>query len=467
MKRSLWILGLSASALAGLALTGIVGLVSSARLIMAAPDPARLAAVVAAPAPRHDPARPTVALVLGDTRTEATDFLAPYAMFAESGAYNVYAVADSREPRTLAGGVDVVPQLSFAELDERVPDGPDVILTPAITGIESAENAPILAWLRQHRDGATLFSWCAGAEVLAASGLIDGRSVTTHWEDIDHLAARYPALDWRRGVRYVDEGDVVTTGGLTAGVDGTLHFLSTRNGPDVANRVADAMHYPRSMFADDPRAAQYALEPVDAAVYLNLSFNWPKPSAAVWLYDGVGEVDLAAAVEAFAVTSATAATTVAAAPSILSQHGLQIVPRRLAEEATPADRVLVPGGVGARAAAAGIPGRLAGGHEVTVLENTEAPAYAFTTALEQLAATSDVAIAEQAARHLEVRTPLELVGPRWTARILVVAVLAALAGSLGLWGAVRLGRRVRARARTRTRHGGVGERIARPSPSME
>lgn len=77
--------------------------------------------------------------MLGNTRTEATDFLAPYAMFVESGAYNVYAVAESRALRTLAGGVDVLPQLSFADLAARLHRSPDIIVVPAMTRIESPD----------------------------------------------------------------------------------------------------------------------------------------------------------------------------------------------------------------------------------------------------------------------------------------------------------------------------------------
>ena len=447
-KRTLWIIGLALSALVGVALTGTVGLVQSASIIMAGPDPVRLAPIMAAPVEAPAPAKPTVAVVLGNTRTEATDFLAPYAMFAESGAYNVYAVADSREARTLAGGVDVIPQLTFAELASRVADGPDVIVVPAITHIGAPENASVLDWLREPRDGATLFSWCVGAEVLAASGLIDGRPVTTHWGDIDGLEQAYPALEWRRGVRYVDDGDLVTTGGITSGVDATLHFLATRNGPDVADRVADAMHYPDSPFIDNPQVQQYSAEAVDAAVYVNLAFNWPKPQAAVWLYDGVGEIDLAAVVDAFAVTSSNATTTVADAPVVTSEHGLQVVPRRTADGMTAVDRVLVPGGEGVVSAARRIPTGLLAGGSATVLEDPKAPSYAFTTALEELAASHDVVIAEQAARQLEVRIPLRLSGPRGPVRPLMFGALAAVASSLLFWGALRLGSRLRDRRHT-------------------
>jgi transcriptional regulator GlxA family with amidase domain len=456
-KRALWVIGLSLSALVGVALTGTVGLVTSAGLIMAAPDPAQLAAVAPASVAAPDPAKPTVAVVLGNTRTEATDFLAPYALLAESGAYNVYAVADSRDARTLAGGVDVIPQLTFAELVARDADGPDVIVVPAITHIESPENASVLEWLRAQRDGATLFSWCVGAEVLAASGLVDGRPVTTHWGDIDGLEEAYPALEWRRGVRYVDEGDLVTTGGITSGVDATLHFLATRNGRDVADRVAEAMHYPASPYVDDPQIEQYTAEPVDAAVYLNLAFNWAKPQAAVWLYDGVGELDLASVVDAFAVTSTNATMTVADALYVTSEHGLQIVPRRRPDELNAVDRVFVPGGEGAPTAASRIPSSLLAGRAATVLEDPEAPAYAFATALEELASSHDVLIAEQAARQLEVRIPLRLVGPQWPSLPLTTAALVALAAGLVSWATVRLARRLKVRSGHSTRGRVSGE----------
>ena len=193
LKRTLWVIGLSVSAILGVALTGFVGLVNSASLIMAPPGTALPGDLSQDAAPRHDAGKPTVAVLLGDTRTEAADFLAPYATFAESGAYNVYAVAASRATRTLAGGIDVVPQLTFAELAARAPHGPDVIVVPAISHINSPENAAIVDWLRASSEGRTLFAWCAGAEVLAASGVIDGRPATTHWARIDGFEGTYPA----------------------------------------------------------------------------------------------------------------------------------------------------------------------------------------------------------------------------------------------------------------------------------
>jgi hypothetical protein len=110
-------------------------------------------------------------------------------------------------------------------------------------------------------------------------------------------------------------------------VDATLHLLATRNGQAVADKVANALHYPASPFVDHPELAQYTFGPVDSTVYVNHAFNWPRRQAAVWLYNGVGEVDLSAAIEAYQLTAAYQASTAAATTTVVSQHGLQLVPR--------------------------------------------------------------------------------------------------------------------------------------------
>src|SRR6185436_16244687 len=86
---------------------GYLGFTKSMALIVSLPPNATTSAGVSLPAPVYDPRKPTVAILLGNTPTEATDFLGPYAMFAEAEVYNVYAIAASHGLRTLTGGLDV------------------------------------------------------------------------------------------------------------------------------------------------------------------------------------------------------------------------------------------------------------------------------------------------------------------------------------------------------------------------
>jgi transcriptional regulator GlxA family with amidase domain len=88
-----------------------------------------------------------------------------------------------------------------------------------------------------HR-GTRLVSICTGAFVLAAAGLLDGRPATTHWKHADDLAALYPAVRLDPEVLFTDDGDVLTSAGLSAGVDLCLHLIRRDHGAEVANHVA-------------------------------------------------------------------------------------------------------------------------------------------------------------------------------------------------------------------------------------
>jgi putative intracellular protease/amidase len=442
-KKILWIIGYMLSAVGAVALVAALGITKSAeRMILPAP-PAVAAAVVPLPAPHYDSRKPTVAILLSNTQTEASDFLMPYAMFAESGAYNVYAVAETRTLRTLTGGVDVVPQHSFAELAALLRQDPDIIVVPAMLDPGSPQNLPVLDWLRQHGHSPTLlFSWCEGAGVLAASGLIDGKTATTHWGEIDNYERTYPAVHWQRGERYIDSGTLLTTGGITSGVDATLHLLARRNGEAVADNVARALHYPASPFVDNPHMTQYTEEPADSILLFNLAFTWPKRQTAVWLYDGIGEIDLAAVDDVYQMSSTNQTYTVSDMPAVVSRHGLQIVPRWQAVSLPTMDRLLVPGGDGAEQAAARLPDGLGGAAvPVTILQNDHAPRYAFTLALHDLARTHDKASAVFAAKRLEVRSPLQLVGTEWSLHLLIIPMLVALSGGIAFGSLSWLSRR--------------------------
>lgn len=99
--------------------------------------------------PRHDPDKPTAVVLLSNRGTEITDVLAPYEVLSESGAFNVYAVAPERKAVTLSGGVEVLPQLSLAELGQRLGgEDPDVIVVPEMADIGSPGHRPVAEWLR-------------------------------------------------------------------------------------------------------------------------------------------------------------------------------------------------------------------------------------------------------------------------------------------------------------------------------
>ena len=115
------------------------------------------------PTPAFDPARPTAALLLSQAGTEITDFLAPWAILAESGAFNVVAVAPTADPAPTSGRLGIVPQQTFAQFDAAHPEGAAVIVVPNIL---DPENPVIGTWLRaRHERGSVVTSICEGARV--------------------------------------------------------------------------------------------------------------------------------------------------------------------------------------------------------------------------------------------------------------------------------------------------------------
>ena len=86
-------------------------------------------------------------------------------------------------------------------------------------------------------------SVCIGAFLLAKTGLFDGKTVTTHWEDLDDLRAQFPGLAVRGGTRWIDEGTIATSAGISDGIDLSLHLVERLEGEELAVRTARQMDY--------------------------------------------------------------------------------------------------------------------------------------------------------------------------------------------------------------------------------
>jgi transcriptional regulator GlxA family with amidase domain len=138
--------------------------------------------------------------------------------------------------------------------DHLLADAPqlDVVLVPG--GVhEAVQHDPVLlTWLRQVASSAEVVaSVCTGAFVLGRIGLLDGIGATTHWEDLEDLKTAFPEVRVVEGIRYVDAGRVVTSGGISAGIDMAVHLVRRLVGEDHARLTARQMDY-----AWDPSAGR-------------------------------------------------------------------------------------------------------------------------------------------------------------------------------------------------------------------
>ena len=121
----------------------------------------------------------------------------------------------------------------------------DTVVVPGYRDFGAKPSSDVLAALQDaHQRGARLVSICSAAFALAAAGLLNGRPATTHWQVTDELRRQYPLIDVRPNCLYVDDGDILTSAGVTAGIDLCLHLIRRDNGAAAANSRARALVAP-------------------------------------------------------------------------------------------------------------------------------------------------------------------------------------------------------------------------------
>lgn len=198
----------------------------------------------AAPRPVPIPRR-TVAIILFDD-VEVLDFAGPFEVFSVCGRrsqldpFDVFTVSERGQTIRARNGLVVTPLHSFASAP-----APDILLVPGGFGTRREMKNPVmLEWVA--RLGASceyLLSVCTGALVLACAGRLDGLEATTHHLAFDELRAVAPRTTVREGARIVDNGRVILSSGVSAGIDMSLHVVARLLGDDLAMETARYMEY--------------------------------------------------------------------------------------------------------------------------------------------------------------------------------------------------------------------------------
>ncbi|MFC4061226.1 DJ-1/PfpI family protein [Planomonospora corallina] len=385
----------------------------------------------AAPVP---PGRTVVAVVLGATGSVTGDVLAPYEVFARSPRFAVYTVAAAREPVALSGGLHALPDRTFAEVEARAAPAPDVVVVPAVTDPRGARESRTREWIaRQAGRGARILGVCAGSDLLAAAGVLDGRRATSFWQRIGALEKSDPAVRWVRGLRYVQDGPVTTTAGVTSGIVGALRLVEELAGLAEAGRVGREVAYPGWSPRGPVEIPVNGLTLSDLPYGLNAAFPWGRPSVGIGLPEGVGEIDAAAAFEVYSGTSFAARTVpVAGTRTVRTRHGMILLAEPAGVRTAAVDRLVVPG---ARHAEEAGP-RLAAWAAERGLEmelphrGRVAGESGFDGVLRDLAAHADLATARTTAKFAEYPAAhLELTGAAWPWRPTALAVLSLAAAA--------------------------------------
>lgn len=177
---------------------------------------------------------------------EVLDFAGPFEVFSVTGRrrnlepFDVFTVAERLAPVAARNGLSVNPRYSF----ENCPP-PEILVVPGGFGTRrEMKNPMMLEWISRVAPACELvLSVCTGALVLGAAGLLDQRNATTHFMAFDELRAVAPHASVHEGQRIVDNGNLILSAGVSAGIDMSLHVVARLLGADVARETAQYMEY--------------------------------------------------------------------------------------------------------------------------------------------------------------------------------------------------------------------------------
>jgi len=177
---------------------------------------------------------------------EVLDFSGPFEVFSTASRlshsqemFNVFLIAEENHPVRARGSYSVNPHFGFQDHPEI-----DILIVVGGIHVEELEKPAVIDWISNTAEQARLVaSVCTGAFLLAEAGLLSDLKVTTHREDIEDLRRSYPDLHVVDSMRWVDEGRVVTSGGISAGIDMSLHLVAKLSGIELAEKTARQMEY--------------------------------------------------------------------------------------------------------------------------------------------------------------------------------------------------------------------------------
>ena len=285
--------------------------------------------------------RPLIAVIGINDATETLDYVMPTGILRRADVADVLMVATGPGPVKLYPALTVEPDTTVAEFDTGHPDGADYVIVPAMI---RDDDPAALQWIKgQAAKGATVISVCAGAKVLAETGLLDNKRGTTHWYYLKELRKKHPSIQYVPNRRFVVDQGVATTTGITASMPMSLTLIEAIAGRDKAEAVAKDLgldHW-------DARHASDAFKltlPFALTVMGNRGAFWNREQRSVEVSPGIDEVSLALVADAWSRTYRSRAVTFAQSPGpVATRNGIRIVPDNASTDRPQGDGVVAFG----------------------------------------------------------------------------------------------------------------------------
>jgi putative intracellular protease/amidase len=281
--------------------------------------------------------RPVVAMIGINDATEVTDYLMPAGILRRADVADVLMVATGPGRVKLYPALTIEPDITVADFDARHADGADYVIVPQMA---PNDDPAALQWIKsQAAKGATVIGVCAGARIVAKTGLLDNKRGTTHWFYLKGMREEHPSIKYVPNRRIVADQGVLTTTGISASMPMSLTLIEAIAGREKAEAVARDLgldHWDSRHASDQFKVTL----PFALTVTGNVAAIWNREELGLEVAPGIDEVSLALVADAWSRTYRARAVTFAeSADAIVTRNGIRLVPDQVGGDRSQEDVV--------------------------------------------------------------------------------------------------------------------------------
>jgi transcriptional regulator GlxA family with amidase domain len=277
-------------------------------------------------APKLDKAKKTVIIVADNDGTEMFDLMAPFFLFNATEKANVYVVSEKKAPILLVNSLFILPHYSFLEIDS-MHITPDVIVIPNVTiHLKTPPKSSTVNWIKKHYTGSNIIlSICDGSAMAAATGLYDGKPITTHASDYKTLEKQFPKAGWVSDISVTQSGNLYSTAGVSNAVEGSLTVINRVFGEETMQAVLHEVAYPHAEVKVDHQSKvvnKGAIIKIASKMLFKKNYR-----IGVLLTDSINEFELASVLDTYVRSFPKSINSFSKnGTSISSKYGLTLYP---------------------------------------------------------------------------------------------------------------------------------------------
>ena len=276
--------------------------------------------------PVLDSTKKTVIIMADNDGTEMFDLMAPFYLFNATEQANVLVVSEKKAPILLVNSLFILPHYSFSEIDS-LHIIPDVIVIPNLTvHLMTPPKPSTVNWIKDHYTGTNIIlAICDGSATAAATGIYDGKPLTTHASDFNTLQKQFPKPKWVRDISVTESGNLYSTAGVSNAVEGSLTVIKRLFGEQTMQSVLHNIGYPHAGIKMDHTSEvvnKRAITKIASKMLFRRNYK-----VGVLLTDSVNEFDLASVLDTYVRTFPKAINSFSLnGKGVASKYGLTLYP---------------------------------------------------------------------------------------------------------------------------------------------